>query len=335
MATLPSPVPTAVTELMPAACRSSSDTVPSGSTKYAVPVDLGRPGRTGVGAGEPGRDGRVAEAAQHLAVAGLGAVEGDLAGAVEVGQLEAHQGRRRRRRRRGRCRVRLVGSPPTFARGREPGERAIGAEVDPGDVVAGDGRPELGLGRRDDDLAQRVRRRVAVGADRVLVEQLARDPQDRRVRVGVPDGLLDRVAGVEEARGGTELRGEGGVHDLVEVAGQLGLVAAHPVDLGEPGADAPQRVGPDQGVGVDAAVVVVVADQARGSGGRVEQVVVVGERVAVEQVAHGQGAVDVRAAQAPRAPTSGLQPTSPSPAVVVAGDQVADHVAEVVGEAPR
>ena len=203
--------------------------------------------------------------------------------------------------------------------------------VQPGDVLAGHDRAHLGLRRVADDVAGHRAGVVAAGAQVVLVEDLLGDADDRGVRAGLDGGVLHGVRGVQHRGVRAELVGQREVDDQVEVVGQLGLVGGLVVDLGQLAADGPQRVVPDRGVQVHAAVVGDAADGQRPAERRVEDVEVVVHGVAVEHVAGGQRARRVRRAQGLgglRGGAAVLAERRGVPLVVV----VADDVAEVVGE---
>ena len=193
-------------------------------------------------------------------------------------------------------------------------------------------RVQLGGRRGGDRVAGQLAGVGAAGADLVLVEDLAGHAQHHRVELGVDDHLLDRGPGVEEARRRAEPGGQRGVHGPVEGLGQRRVVAGLAVDLGQVDPDRPERVVPDRGVEVHAAVVLAAVAEQLEPEARVEDAQVVVEVVAGEHVAQRQAAVGVADAEEVWLGVAGAATLEDRDAVG-ALDPVADHVAEVVGEA--
>ena len=132
--------------------------------------------------------------------------------------------------------------------------------------------------------------------------------------------------------GRAEPGGQRGVDDLVEGPCQRRVVAGLTVDLGQVDPDRPERVVPDRGVVVHAALVLAAEAEQLEPVARVERAQVVVEVVAGEHVAQRQAAVGVPGAEDGLLGVAGAATLEDRDAVG-ALDLVADHVAEVVGEA--
>ena len=227
---------------------------------------------------------------------------------------------------------RLGVAPPSLVEARKPKLVAVAADVEPGDAVLADHRVQLRGRRGRDRVAAQLSGVGAAGADLVGVEDLPRGAEHDRVEPGVDDDLLDRGPRVEEPRGRAEPGGQRGVHDPVEGLRQRRVVARLAVDLGQVDPDRPQRVVPDRGVVVHAALVLAAEAEQLEPVARVEGAQVVVEVVAGEHVAQRQAAVGVPGAEDGLLGVAGAATLEDRDAVG-ALDLVADHVAEVVREA--